>query len=81
MWLICTALATIGCTYALIAATCLAAFAAAAAPRPAATRDRRDRASVSILKPLCGAEPMLKQNLRSFVEQEYTGDCLSLIHI
>ena len=81
MWLICTALATIGCSYALIAATCLAAFAAAAAPRPAATRDRRDRASVSILKPLCGAEPMLKQNLRSFVEQEYTGDCEILFGI
>jgi ceramide glucosyltransferase len=77
MWLICTALAIVGCAYALVAAGCVAAFGARAALErrreiPAAGSAA---ASVSILKPLFGAEPMLKENLASFAQQQYAGPC------
>jgi ceramide glucosyltransferase len=68
VWLICTALATIGCVYALFAAVCVRRWGrrpqpAGGAPFP----------SVSILKPLCGAEPGLRANLLSFMQQDYAG--------
>jgi ceramide glucosyltransferase len=67
LWLICTALAIVGCAYLAFAATLV--------------RNLKDRASpalksaqaVTILKPLCGAEPGLEANLASFCAQVYPG--------
>jgi len=67
LWLICTALAILGCAYLVFAATL--------------ARNLKDRISlpletaqaVTILKPLCGAEPGLKTNLASFCAQVYPG--------
>lgn len=72
LWPICTALALIGCLYALFAADTVR------------RADRRRRAvpdtvapvaapGVSILKPLHGAEPGLTDNLASFCRQDYAG--------
>jgi ceramide glucosyltransferase len=69
VWLICTALATIGCGYALYAAACVRSWGKLR-PQPAGASPP----SVSILKPLCGAEPGLLANLGSFTRQDYAGD-------
>jgi ceramide glucosyltransferase len=67
LWLICTCLAIIGCAYAVLAAALLGQFwgkirrAATATP------------AVTMLKPLCGAEPDLEANLASFCTQDYQG--------
>lgn len=68
LWLICTAFSTIGCIYALFAAFCLRRLRthALSVARPAYP-------SVSILKPLYGAEPRLLENLSSFAQQNYGG--------
>jgi len=68
LWLICTCLAIIGSVYAGFAAILLGRFFTkwpAGAPTPPP--------SVTILKPLCGAEPELKANLASFCSQIYPG--------
>src|SRR5262245_4264065 len=65
LWLICTALAIVGCAYLVFAAFLV--------------RNLKDRASpplqsahaVTILKPLCGAEPGLETNLATFCGQVY----------
>ena len=51
--------------YWLVALVLIKAFMT---PRPAPTRSR---APVSVLKPLCGVEDNLYENLRSFCDQEY----------
>ena len=68
LWLICTAFTTIGCVYALFAAACLRRLSTHAPPAA-----RSPCPSVSILKPLYGAEPRLLENLASFAHQNYGG--------
>jgi ceramide glucosyltransferase len=69
VWLICTACAIIGCVYTLIALACVRRLKLDAQP----AYEPEALLSVSILKPLYGAEPELFQNLLSFVNQEYAG--------
>jgi len=67
LWLIFTLAAIAACGYALFGAALLRQFAqnmpVAVSPRP----------SLTLLKPLCGAEPELKTNLISFCNQDYPG--------
>ena len=67
LWLIFTLAAIAACGYALFGAALLRQFAqnmpVAVSPRP----------SLTLLKPLCGAEPQLKTNLISFCNQDYPG--------
>lgn len=69
LWPICTATALIGCAYALFAAATVRRFAGTIAPPPPAGNP----ISISILKPLYGAEPQLHRNLASFCRQDYAG--------
>ena len=64
------ALALAGCAYALLAAGLAGRFARR---RPAVLAPEAARPSVTILKPLCGMEPNLYENLESFVRQSYAG--------
>ena len=71
LWLICTCLAIIGSVYVSFAALLLRRFfnkSPADAPTPTTPTP-----SVTILKPLCGAEPGLEANLASFCSQAYPG--------
>jgi ceramide glucosyltransferase len=62
------ALSAVGCIYALAAAVAVRRFVRRSRPR------EETYASVTILKPLHGAEPELYANLRSFCVQDYPAD-------
>jgi len=67
LWLIFTLFTILGCAYALFAAVLLRRFAQESIKLP------QLRPSLTVLKPLCGAEPELETNLASFCNQEGTG--------
>ena len=62
----CLAVAAAGCVHALVAAA-LVRRPAASSPAP------RESPGITVLKPLRGAEPALKENLASFLAQDYRG--------
>ncbi len=66
--LICTSLALIGCLYALVASFLVRRFASRA------NSSHPGQSSVTILKPLYGAEVNLESNLASFCNQIYDGE-------
>lgn len=65
-WLL-IALAASGCVYLLASATMIVRFFRANDPIPSS------HAAVSILKPLCGVEPRLTENLATFLQQDHAG--------
>jgi ceramide glucosyltransferase len=67
LWLICTALAIVGCAHLVFAASLLGKLKDRVSPVLQSAR------GVTILKPLCGAEPGLETNLASFCAQVYPG--------
>jgi ceramide glucosyltransferase len=67
LWLICSALAIVGSAYLAYAAVLLRRLSGLVPPSLQSGRE------VTILKPLCGAEPELEANLASFCVQDYTG--------
>src|SRR6478736_669816 len=67
LWLIFTLPAVLGCAYALFAAALLRRFPQESSNSP------QWRPNVTVLKPLCGAEPELETNLASFCNQDGTG--------
>lgn len=69
LWLICTSLTIIGSAYASFAAILLGRFFA----KSPITEEPIHAPLVTILKPLCGAEPELEANLASFCHQIYPG--------
>jgi ceramide glucosyltransferase len=68
--LICLILAAAGCLYSLAAAFCAGRYAAQAVPQLA---PGAPRPSVTVLKPLCGLEPYLYENLETVLRQDYAG--------
>lgn len=58
---------TIAAAYALLALTAVLVWQMRRMPKEGPSR----LAPISILKPLCGAEPSLYENLRSFCQQDY----------
>lgn len=76
LWLICTSFAVIGSAYWALAAAQLRRFFAKPAAEPASIA-----ASVTLLKPLCGAEPGLEANLKSFCDQDYSGPLQILLAV
>jgi ceramide glucosyltransferase len=68
--LICLILAASGCLYSLAAAFCASRYAAQAVPELAPDAPRP---SVTVLKPLCGLEPSLYENLETVLRQDYAG--------
>jgi ceramide glucosyltransferase len=67
LWLIFSLLTILGCAYALFAAALLRRFARELPTMP------KLRSGITVLKPLCGAEPELETNLGSFCNQDGTG--------
>ncbi|WP_336488561.1 bacteriohopanetetrol glucosamine biosynthesis glycosyltransferase HpnI [Methylobacterium nigriterrae] len=63
-------LAVAGCGYGLLAAYLAGRLVSRVAPRPS---DEDLVPSVTLLKPLCGMEPNLYENLASFCGQDYAG--------
>ena len=63
-------LALAGCVYGLAAALLAGRFAGKS---PARLADDAPRPSVTLLKPLCGIEPNLYENLETFCRQSYAG--------
>lgn len=61
------AAALCGCLYQIASAVLVRRFMARPKPTP------RDRPPASVMKPLCGAEPGMADNLRSCLEQDYPG--------
>jgi ceramide glucosyltransferase len=68
LWLFFTLAAISGCIYALFAAALLRRFAQKPPISPLSAPN------LTILKPLCGAEPELETNLASFCDQDYPGE-------
>ncbi len=68
--LLCLILAAAGCLYGLAAAYCASRYAARAVPVLASGAPRP---SVTVLKPLCGLEPNLYENLETVLRQAYAG--------
>jgi ceramide glucosyltransferase len=64
-----SAVAVVGCAYLLMAAILLRSLS-----RNRASADPAVAPPVTILRPLCGDEPGLSDNLRSFCVQDYRGD-------
>jgi ceramide glucosyltransferase len=65
LWLVCTLLAIIGCSYALLASILVARFARR--PKPKLNAEE----NVTLIKPLYGAETGLGESLASFCAQRY----------
>ncbi|MDP4023244.1 bacteriohopanetetrol glucosamine biosynthesis glycosyltransferase HpnI [Methylobacterium sp. NEAU 140] len=71
-WLspLCLLIAAAGCLYALIAARLAGRYGARPVPTLPAGGDRP---GVTVLKPLCGLEPNLYENLETVLRQDYAG--------
>ena len=67
LWLICIALAIVGSAYLVFAASLARKLKLRAPPALQSPQ------GITILKPLCGAEPGLETNLASFCTQAYAG--------
>jgi ceramide glucosyltransferase len=68
LWLFFTLAAIAACAYALFGAVLLRQFAQKSPILAASSRP-----GLTLLKPLCGAEPELEVNLASFCNQDYSG--------
>lgn len=77
-WWLIVAACCVATLYAFVAALSMPRFGSASLVRDAARRARASgHAPVSVLKPLCGAEPRLFENLASFCEQNHP--CFQLL--
>ena len=65
---LCLALAALGALYLALAVAMVARMG-----RPPAAATRRTASLVTVLKPLCGAAPTLREDLLTFLRQDYAG--------